>query len=104
MAAINASVNFRNFLYALSALFRVATGDNWTDVMYGCMLQPPDCDKAAGNCGSWLSVPYFMTFFLIIAVIMLNLFTAVIIENFEKTHEQDAWRLTPQVRACRACV
>ncbi|KXZ54859.1 hypothetical protein GPECTOR_4g931 [Gonium pectorale] len=93
---INDSANFSNFLFALSALFRVATGDNWTDIMYGCMLQPPDCDRSSGNCGSWLAMPYFLTFFLLIAIIMLNLFTAVIIENFEKTHEQDAWRLTPQ--------
>lgn len=36
---INSSANFSNFLYALSALLRLATGDNWTDLMYGCMLQ-----------------------------------------------------------------
>ncbi len=59
--------------------------------------QPPDCDPSLGDCGTWLALPYFLTFFLVAPIIMLNLFTAVIIENFEKTHEQDAWRLTPQV-------
>ncbi|GIM03601.1 hypothetical protein Vretimale_8332, partial [Volvox reticuliferus] len=52
--------------------------------------------RSTGDCGSWLALPYFLLFFLLIAIIMLNLFTAVIIENFEKAHEQDEWRLTPQ--------
>lgn len=31
-----------------------------------------------------------------VSVILLNLFTAVIIETFEKTHEQEDWKLSPQ--------
>ncbi|GIL55074.1 hypothetical protein Vafri_10591, partial [Volvox africanus] len=95
-SAINTSANFGNFGNALSVLLRVATGDNWTDLMYSCMVKPPHCSRTAGDCGSWLALPYFLLFFLLIAIIMLNLFTAVIIENFEKAHEQDEWRLTPQ--------
>lgn len=49
---------------------------------------PPYCDPDRGECGGWFAVPYFITFGLIISVIMLNLFTAVIIENFEKQQEQ----------------
>ncbi len=44
---INSSANFANFAAAMSALFRVATGDNWTDVMYGCMLKV----WGGGRCG-----------------------------------------------------
>ncbi len=29
-------------------------------------------------------------------VVLLNLFTAVIVETFEKIHEQDEWKLSPQ--------
>lgn len=36
---INSHANFSNFLLSLQTLFRVATGDNWVDVLYGCMLQ-----------------------------------------------------------------
>lgn len=28
--------------------------------------------------------------------VLLNLFTAVVIENFEKQHEQEEWRLNPE--------
>ncbi|GIM03600.1 hypothetical protein Vretimale_8331, partial [Volvox reticuliferus] len=38
-SAINSAANFANFGNALSVLLRVATGDNWTDIMYGCMVQ-----------------------------------------------------------------
>eukprot|EP00198_Chlamydomonas_reinhardtii_P001158 XP_001690493.1 voltage-gated Ca2+ channel, alpha subunit [Chlamydomonas reinhardtii] len=93
---LNRSVNFHDFFQSLLVLTRVATGDNWTGVMFDCMVMPPDCDRAEGNCGSYLAIPYFLSFFLIISVILLNLFTAVIIETFEKTHEQEEWKLSPQ--------
>lgn len=53
------------------------------------MLQPPDCDPALGECGSWVVYPYFISFVLIVSIIMLNLFTAVILESFEAQQEQD---------------
>jgi hypothetical protein len=31
-----------------------------------------------------------------VSVILLNLLTAVIVETFEKTHEQEEWKLSPQ--------
>lgn len=54
-----------------------------------CLLQPPDCDASAGECGSWVVYPYFISFVLLVSVIMLNLFTAVILESFEAQQEQD---------------
>ncbi len=49
---------------------------------------PSNCDPEAGTCGSWVVYPYFMSFYVIVSTIMLNLFTAVIIENFERQQEQ----------------
>jgi hypothetical protein len=57
--------------------------------------QPPHCSYEAGTCGSWAAIPYFISFVLLITIVMLNLFTAVIIENFEKQQEQDKWKLNP---------
>ena len=31
-----------------------------------------------------MAIPYFVSFVLLVSIVMLNLFTAVIIENFEK--------------------
>jgi hypothetical protein len=64
--------------------------------MFDCMVMEPDCSRHEGNCGSYLAIPYFLSFVLLISVILLNLFTAVIIETFEKTHEQEEWKLSPQ--------
>jgi hypothetical protein len=33
--------------------------------------------------------PYFVSFVLLVSIIMLNLFTAVILESFEAQQEQD---------------
>ncbi len=51
--------------------------------MQGCMVQPPDYDANAGTCGSWAVIPYFVSFFLAVPLILLELFKAVIIDNFE---------------------
>ncbi|GLI63280.1 hypothetical protein VaNZ11_006186 [Volvox africanus] len=94
--SLSRHVNFHNFWQALLVLMRVATGDNWTGIMFDCMVQPPKCNRSSGGCGTYIAVPYFLTFVLLIYVILLNLFTAVIIETFEKTHEQEEWKLSPQ--------
>jgi len=52
------------------------------------LLQPPDCDPST-DCGSWVAYPYFISFVVLVSIIMLQLFTAVIIESFEAQEEQD---------------
>jgi hypothetical protein len=39
---------------------------------------------------------HLFVLFLQVSVILINLFTAVIIETFEKVYEQEEWKLTPQ--------
>ena len=46
------------------------------------------CSYSLGNCGTIAAIPYFITYILIVSIILLNLFTAVIIETFEATHNQ----------------
>lgn len=83
---LNEHANFENFPMAMLTLFRVATNDEWKGIMEGCMKE-----------SAVLSIPYFITFVLTISIIMLNLFTAVIIENFEKQQDQDQWKLHPSL-------
>lgn len=52
------------------------------------IVQPPDCDPSR-DCGSWVVYPYFISFVVLVSIIMLQLFTAVIIESFEAQEEQD---------------
>jgi len=51
-------------------------------------LQPPECTEELGDCGSWVAIPYFISFFLLVGVLMMRLFMAVIIEAFDKGQEQ----------------
>ena len=66
--------------------------------------QPPGCDHALGDCGTWFAIPYTLSFVLLVSVIMLNLFTAVIIENFEKQQVRvEGEGLQHRLTALRPC-
>jgi hypothetical protein len=95
--SLNEHANFESFQVAMLTLFRVATNDEWAGLMKDCAVQPPACDMKAGNCGSWGSYPFFISFVIIVSMILLNLFTAVIIENFENMQEHEEWKLSPNV-------
>ncbi|TKS68652.1 Voltage-dependent P/Q-type calcium channel subunit alpha-1A [Collichthys lucidus] len=85
-SAINEHNNFRTFIMALMLLFRSATGEAWHEIMLAC-LGGKDCDPASGNtgpeCGSTFAYTYFVSFIFLCSFLMLNLFVAVIMDNFE---------------------
>jgi hypothetical protein len=80
---------YRTWIGALT-LFRVATGDNWSVIFSGSTARPiGTCDSSLGNCASAaLSIIYFVSFIIIMGNILMNIFTAVIIESFEKLQHQ----------------
>ncbi|XP_052737171.1 voltage-dependent calcium channel type A subunit alpha-1 [Bicyclus anynana] len=84
---MNRHNNFRSFIQALMLLFRCATGESWPNIMLAC-LKPAKCDKAADkpsneSCGSTLAYAYFVSFIFFCSFLMLNLFVAVIMDNFD---------------------
>uniref|UniRef100_A0A8C9SUH5 Voltage-dependent N-type calcium channel subunit alpha n=1 Tax=Scleropages formosus TaxID=113540 RepID=A0A8C9SUH5_SCLFO len=84
--AINHHNNFRTFLQALMLLFRSATGEAWHEIMLSCLSHRP-CDVDSGTtgkeCGSDFAYFYFVSFIFLCSFLMLNLFVAVIMDNFE---------------------
>lgn len=92
--ALNEHANFESFPMAMLTLFRVATNDEWVGLMRDCSDFPAGC-RTEGDCGSYAAYPFFVTFVVIVSMIMLNLFTAVIIENFENTQNHEEWKLSP---------
>ncbi|XP_016099824.1 voltage-dependent N-type calcium channel subunit alpha-1B-like, partial [Sinocyclocheilus grahami] len=84
--AINRHNNFRTFLQALMLLFRSATGEAWHEIMLSC-LSERTCDANSGihgkECGSDFAYFYFVSFIFLCSFLMLNLFVAVIMDNFE---------------------
>ncbi|XP_029108659.1 voltage-dependent N-type calcium channel subunit alpha-1B-like [Scleropages formosus] len=83
---INHHNNFRTFFQALMLLFRSATGEAWHEIMLSCLSQRP-CDEGSGSngkeCGSDFAYFYFVSFIFLCSFLMLNLFVAVIMDNFE---------------------
>lgn len=72
--SINHNNNFQTFFAALMVLFRCATGEAWQDIMYDCWKEPN---------GTFVSLIYFSSFTLICTFLIINLFVAVIMDNFE---------------------
>ncbi|XP_062840951.1 voltage-dependent P/Q-type calcium channel subunit alpha-1A isoform X4 [Trichomycterus rosablanca] len=89
-SSINQHNNFRTFFQALILLFRSATGEAWHDIMLSC-LGGKNCDPQSVNeaddskpkCGSEFAYLYFVSFIFLCSFLMLNLFVAVIMDNFE---------------------
>ncbi|ESN92149.1 hypothetical protein HELRODRAFT_119050, partial [Helobdella robusta] len=84
---INRHNNFRSFSDALMLLFRCATGENWQQIMLSCMpnktCDPESTHANTSQCGLVIAIPYFVSFIFFCSFLMLNLFVAVIMDNFD---------------------
>lgn len=98
--ALNDVVNFETFLNSMVLIFRLMTAAGWNDVLEPLMIQPPDCDPnykglSNGNCGnSWIAVCYFSSFIVIIFLVLINMYVAVILENYNNVMEQEKIGIT----------
>eukprot|EP00755_Sulcionema_specki_P032695 Sspe_Gene.19890::Locus_7276_Transcript_1_1_Confidence_1.000_Length_6714::g.19890::m.19890/K04854/CACNA1G; voltage-dependent calcium channel T type alpha-1G len=91
---LNEHVNFDTFPRSVLSLYRVATFDNWRRVMVACLLRPPACREDLGDgesdCGATTTLHtivvsfFFSAFVLTVGFVMLNLFIAVVLENFRE--------------------
>ncbi|KAK1906165.1 Voltage-dependent L-type calcium channel subunit alpha-1S [Dissostichus eleginoides] len=87
---INRNNNFQTFPQAVLLLFRCATGEAWQEIMLACYLNMP-CEKgsthennlAHEDCGSQFAIIYFVSFYMLCAFLIINLFVAVIMDNFD---------------------
>ncbi|XP_050746418.1 voltage-dependent calcium channel type A subunit alpha-1 isoform X8 [Drosophila biarmipes] len=79
--------NFQSFIQGVMLLFRCATGEAWPNIMLACLKGKAcdeDAEKAPGEyCGSTLAYAYFVSFIFFCSFLMLNLFVAVIMDNFD---------------------
>ncbi|XP_074594499.1 ca[2+]-channel protein alpha[[1]] subunit D isoform X2 [Brevipalpus obovatus] len=89
-SAINRNNNFQTFFQSIMVLFRSATGESWQDIMLACAdLPETQCDERViainktVKCGSNLAYPYFISFYILCSFLIINLFVAVIMDNFD---------------------
>ena len=67
---------WENISIAMLTLFRVATFEDWTDVMYETMAVYPI---------SWV---YYLTFIFVVAFVFLNMMIGIVLETLQKEHEK----------------
>jgi voltage-gated sodium channel len=67
---------WENITISMLTLFRVATFEDWTDVMYETMEVFPF---------SWI---FYLTFIFIVAFVFLNMMIGIVLEVLQREHEQ----------------
>ncbi|MEW8691018.1 MAG: ion transporter [Candidatus Thiodiazotropha endolucinida] len=65
-----------NITIAMLTLFRIATFEDWTDVMYETMAVHP------------LSWSFYLSFIFIVAFVFLNMMIGIVLETLQREHEQ----------------
>jgi voltage-gated sodium channel len=76
-SAINPEL-WGNISVAMLTLFRVATFEDWTDVMYETMETYPI---------SWL---FYLTFIFVVAFVFLNMMIGIVVQTLQREHEEMA--------------
>lgn len=95
--ALNRHANFKTSFYAMILLFRITTGEDWNKIMHDCMISKPYCTETPDtpnfwqtDCGNSAAAHiYFISFYIFVTFVFLNLFIAVIIENFSLFYSSD---------------
>uniref|UniRef100_A0A8C6PLZ0 Voltage-dependent T-type calcium channel subunit alpha n=1 Tax=Nothobranchius furzeri TaxID=105023 RepID=A0A8C6PLZ0_NOTFU len=75
--------NFDNLGQALMSLFVLASKDGWVDIMYDGLDAVGVDQQPKLNNNPWMLL-YFISFLLIVAFFVLNMFVGVVVENFHK--------------------
>ena len=82
-------LNFESFQNAFLLLVQVATLDNWGGVMLAVMENkgcgPETNHNGWNDCGTPWAPLYFFSFIVIAGFVMVNLFVAIILDNFSTT-------------------
>ncbi|CAF3560018.1 unnamed protein product [Rotaria sp. Silwood1] len=101
-AGITDLFNFETFPNSMIVLFQMCTTAGWSGVFQALTNdQPPDCDPTIklpshkGDCGDRIiAIPFLVSYVIITSFVMVNMYIAVILENFSQAHEDVKQGLT----------
>ncbi|XP_078456451.1 sodium channel protein 1 brain-like [Lampetra planeri] len=79
-------VNFETFANSMTLLFRLNTAGGWNDIM-GSVL-------GTETQNAILVIAYFTTFVIFSNIIIINMYVAIILENFNEAQEQEETGVT----------
>ncbi|KAI8370635.1 Ion transport protein-domain-containing protein [Radiomyces spectabilis] len=74
-------MRFDNFYQAFLALFQIMTGENWTDILFRSM-------HSQRNSSAVYAALFMILIYFVVHYIVLNLFIAVIMENFNLDEDE----------------
>lgn len=87
---INEKNNFKTFGSAMLILMRFSTGEDWNEAMYE-LSNNLDCEvtqsyeemqyDGINGCGTPIAIPFFLSFQLLVVMIVLNLTIAAVIDG-----------------------
>ncbi|XP_068606315.1 sodium channel protein type 4 subunit alpha B [Brachionichthys hirsutus] len=98
-AMVDDVFNFETFGNSMICLFMITTSAGWDGLLSPIMNTPPDCDPEAenpgtaarGNCGSpAMGIVFFCTYIIVSFLVVVNMYIAVILENFNVATEESA--------------
>ncbi|XP_028027722.1 sodium channel protein para isoform X40 [Bombyx mandarina] len=85
--------NFKTFVQSMILLFQMSTSAGWDGVLDG-IINEEECDLpdnergSPGNCGSaTIGITYLLSYLVISFLIVINMYIAVILENYSQATE-----------------
>ncbi|XP_075447765.1 sodium channel protein type 8 subunit alpha isoform X4 [Ascaphus truei] len=98
-AGIDDMFNFETFGNSMICLFQVTTSAGWDGLLLPLLNRPPDCDlkkenpgsQIKGDCGNpSVGIFFFVSYIIISFLIVVNMYIAIILENFSVATEESA--------------
>ncbi|XP_065811005.1 sodium channel, voltage gated, type VIII, alpha subunit b isoform X4 [Labrus bergylta] len=98
-AGIDDMYNFETFGNSMIILFMITTSAGWDGLLLPILNYPPDCDPLlensgtpnTGNCGNpSVGIFFFVMYIIISFLIVVNMYIAIILENFSVATEESA--------------
>jgi len=74
--------NFESLYFGLISVFQVMTGENWNEALYEFMMASREEWNSEG--GAVVAAVFFVSMFVVGHYIWLNLFLAILLDNFQK--------------------
>ncbi|XP_058266080.1 sodium channel, voltage gated, type VIII, alpha subunit a isoform X1 [Hemibagrus wyckioides] len=98
-SGIDDMYNFETFGNSMIILFMITTSAGWDGLLAPILNYPPDCDpnkenpgtSVKGNCGNpSVGIFFFVMYIIVSFLIVVNMYIAIILENFSVATEESA--------------
>uniref|UniRef100_A0A672NU86 Sodium channel protein n=1 Tax=Sinocyclocheilus grahami TaxID=75366 RepID=A0A672NU86_SINGR len=98
-SGIDDMYNFETFGNSMICLFMITTSAGWDGLLAPILNYPPDCDPSKentgtsvkGNCGNpSVGIFFFVMYIIVSFLIVVNMYIAIILENFSVATEESA--------------